>query len=400
MCMKFLITSILFFTLITQTNAQRGPVEFGNVTLSDFQPLNLADTSASAIVLFEKGEAVVWASSGTTTLYRHVRVRIIDKRAIDTWGNGRIVSKKLKPSKLKGATYNLVNGKVQRTDLTDKYVLDGRFDEMTFSMPAVREGSIIEYSYTIDFGGFLLPSWTFQHSIPTLWSEYSLRFPFSQSLLYSNGFRIGIYGDYEFAHHEVKDEGEFNRWVMKNLPAFNAEPQMPNEDFYKARIDFGIKLSSYGIAIPDVKHWKTEDLIESRELKSKRMKISTNADFTLDTLGTIRGKVKFKSYGYASDFMRDLYEKEGKEKYQNPFLPDIFIVDKKELLNIEDSTINVSESYDVHISGYTTNSGASIYLNPFHLLIDFNSPFKEEKRKYPVDFKNQFENIFVGSIRI
>ena len=52
---------------------------------------------------------------------------------------------------LKAATYNLVNGSVVATKLDDKNVFEDaltkNYIEKKFTFPAVREGSIIEYSY-------------------------------------------------------------------------------------------------------------------------------------------------------------------------------------------------------------------------------------------------------------
>jgi hypothetical protein len=47
-----------------------------------------------------------------------------------------------------------------------------------FTFPAIKEGSIIEYEYTIhsDFI-FNLQPWEFQGAYPRLWSEYNVSIP-------------------------------------------------------------------------------------------------------------------------------------------------------------------------------------------------------------------------------
>jgi hypothetical protein len=82
----------------------------------------------------------------------------------------------------KAYTYNLVNGKVEKTKLKS----DGEFIEKTnklwskvkISMPNVKEGSIIEYTYTLKSPFFAnLPEWYFQKSIPVNYSKFETLIP-------------------------------------------------------------------------------------------------------------------------------------------------------------------------------------------------------------------------------
>lgn len=79
-------------------------------------------------------------------------------------------------------TYNLVNGEVEKTKLKN----DGEFFEKvegnhylaSFTMPNVKEGSIIEYTTKIISPYFTyIPEWHFQLDIPVKHSEISLRIP-------------------------------------------------------------------------------------------------------------------------------------------------------------------------------------------------------------------------------
>lgn len=79
-------------------------------------------------------------------------------------------------------TYNLVNGKIEKTKMKS----DGEFTEkvnkywsvVKISLPNVREGSIIEYKYELT-SPFLsnLPEWYFQKSIPVNFSKYETIIP-------------------------------------------------------------------------------------------------------------------------------------------------------------------------------------------------------------------------------
>lgn len=83
---------------------------------------------------------------------------------------------------IKATTYNLVNGKIEKTKLTNKEEHETRISdyrkEISFAMPDVNEGSVIEYQYTIksDFY-YNLYTWHFQNNIPTLRSEFRYTLP-------------------------------------------------------------------------------------------------------------------------------------------------------------------------------------------------------------------------------
>ena len=85
--------------------------------------------------------------------------------------------------KLRAVTYNLENGKVVETKLDVKSnVFKDKIDKnrvvKKFTFPNVKEGSIIEFEYTLvsDFLNNLQP-WEFQGAYHRLWSEYNLSLP-------------------------------------------------------------------------------------------------------------------------------------------------------------------------------------------------------------------------------
>ncbi len=166
---------------------------------------------------------------------------------------------------LKAYTYNLENGKVVETKLEKSGVFQDRLSKKQlvkkFTFPAIKEGSIIEYEYTIhsDFI-FNLQPWEFQGAYPRLWSEYNVSIPgFLYYVFLSQG------NQYDFARstkdrHEkfrVVDGGgagaseayEFEsdvtdyRMVMKNIPALKEESFTSTLDNHIAKIDF--QLAAY-----------------------------------------------------------------------------------------------------------------------------------------------------------
>jgi hypothetical protein len=87
-----------------------------------------------------------------------------------------------KVTQLKAVTYSLENGQAVETKLNKdgifKQKLSRYYDLQKFTMPNVKEGSIIEYSYTImsDFYS-KFPNWQFQHDFPVRHSEFWAMIP-------------------------------------------------------------------------------------------------------------------------------------------------------------------------------------------------------------------------------
>ena len=130
----------------------------------------------------------------------------------------------------------LEDGKIVETQMQETSVFKSKFDryvdQVKFALPNVKEGSIIEYSYTISTSASLLPGWQFQHSIPTIWSEYTTAIPSTFT------FKKDIRGFLAITTHESKNNGAQERWVIIDAPAFKEETFMATEDDYISKITF------------------------------------------------------------------------------------------------------------------------------------------------------------------
>src|SRR5260221_1601647 len=176
---RFLSYFLLYSTL---AQAQKEPADFGDVTLEELAKNDFPDT-ASAVILFDKGNLMLDPfSANGTTFNRHTRIKILKKAAFDQWwANTTVFVRKNSLSPVKGACYNLENGAVQKSELTKSSIFKSKYnknvDEISFAFPNVREGSVIEYAYAEKYEGLYLKSWTFQHTIPTLWSDHTMYSP-------------------------------------------------------------------------------------------------------------------------------------------------------------------------------------------------------------------------------
>jgi hypothetical protein len=254
-------------------SAQLIEPKFGNVELSDLEMTRYdTDTSAAALMLFNSGNSYFILNSDVEFQFvyeRHCQIKIFKKSAFDM-ANFSIrlyesgTSKEVL-SNLKAYTYNLVNGKVVKTKLDNDNIYRSRTDKtvnVTFALPEVREGSVIEVAYNItsdflyDFRG-----WTFQYSIPARWSQYSYRIPeyfkYRESTKGYYSFNVNkrkkgtssfvIQGDAKSSQASQRltplcDEVTLG---LVNVPAFVSEPNIDCEENYIQSIEFELSAIQY-----------------------------------------------------------------------------------------------------------------------------------------------------------
>jgi Domain of Unknown Function with PDB structure (DUF3857)/Transglutaminase-like superfamily len=185
---KTLVIAIL--TLIAaKTTAQ--DYKLSKVTLAELEEKeHPKDPTAVAAILFKTGEVRFEYSQdrGFEMLTKvKTKIKIYKKEGYD-WAN-KAVRYYVGQSDSKESvffddaiTYNLVAGKIEKTKLKS----DGEFDEKVnrywnrkkITMPNIKEGTIIEYEYTIKSPNYgSLPDWNFQTSIPVNYSEFKTFIP-------------------------------------------------------------------------------------------------------------------------------------------------------------------------------------------------------------------------------
>lgn len=170
------------FTLITVfslalINAQN--YDFGKVSKAELEEkFHPTDSSANAAILY-RNEDISFSFSQNTGFTQQkeivMRIKIYNKSGFD-WASKKVYlykgdngnNEKIKG--LKGYTYNLEGGKVSK----DKLKGDGVFDEeasdiyevTSFTMPNIKEGSVIEYKYTISSPFLVIDDINLQYNIP------------------------------------------------------------------------------------------------------------------------------------------------------------------------------------------------------------------------------------------
>ncbi len=214
------------------------------------------DTTAAAVVLADFGHAYITVTSVSATLQfeHHVRIKILKKEGL-SWANAGIRlfhngSDEERIANLKGASYTLEGGTLVETKMekgnTFKEKINRYFNNTKFTIPNAKVGSVIEYVYTVH-SDFLtnFPNWQFQRSIPTRHSEYYATFPdlftFKQ---YMQGY-ISV-NDYEVTDKNSPNlPAKMHHWLVKDVPAFKAEPFMTCEEDYVSKINFALAYIDY-----------------------------------------------------------------------------------------------------------------------------------------------------------
>ena len=232
----------LFF-LLANMNSVGQEFKLGNVTIAELeQKAHPKDTSAVAAILFEKG-SVYFEDLVTITTVK-TKIKIYKKEGY-SWANKEI-SYYLQGENISfsdAITYNLVNGKIEKTKLKSEGEFNTKINKFLsqkkIAMPNVKEGSIIEFEYKIRSGNFgSLRDWCFQTSIPVNYSEYKVKTP---SFLTFNKRTKG------FIYPKISSEPTYNEenstvFVLENVPAMKEETLVNNIDNYKASVAYELEL--------------------------------------------------------------------------------------------------------------------------------------------------------------
>lgn len=317
------------FAIPFALHAQKAPAKFGDIPKEDIEmkvyPL---DSSASAVVLFDYGVAYIASNASSISLYieRHTRIKILKKEGLSHSDVAvrllNVGSSEERFSNLKAVTYNLENGKIVETQLSKEGIFKEKFNKnynrMKFTLPNVREGSVIEYSYKIS-SDFIdrFPNWRFQQSIPVRLSEYWAMIP---DFFFFEKYMQGYVPLTSYTADKMSYYGEMvvgNHYVSKNVPAFKTEPFMTSEDDYVSKINFALSHYQFpGQPLHEVMgSWQklSEKLLENESFG----KVIKGSGFLKDEVEQIvAGKTEpLQKIEAISNYIRKNFEWDGEEDY-------------------------------------------------------------------------------------
>jgi len=258
-----------------------GPADFAAAV-----PSSIADSGTNGIILSDLGDInfVGNRKGGFSYVFkRQTRIKVLRKNGFDL---DKVVVHLYAPdedaekiSNVVAFTYNLENGTVASTKLDSKDIFQERrnkhYVDAKFSLPGIKDGSIIEYTYTVTSNyNVRLPSWQFQwEKYPCLWSEYRVEIP---TALFYTLVRQGIHpysidkGSEGHANYRVEEKlndgtyaGTTDRslsvsaitvkhdWAMKDIPAFGSEPWLSTPENYVDRLSFQLSRTYDGAEYHD-----------------------------------------------------------------------------------------------------------------------------------------------------
>lgn len=333
-------------------NGQNSEPKFGKIEDSDLSMVRYdKDTTAGALVLFDYGTCNFVLSPENSFQFefsRHCEVKIFKKSSFSLGDMSIRIYKGVRGKEillgLKAVTYNLVDGKMVKTKLdNDKiYKAEGKnYTDYNFAFPEIKEGSIIELSYTIN-SDFIynLRGWTFQYSIPARYSQFSysipeyfdyrqtskgyLSFDVSQKstkqLMYtirSEDVSTSTFGNREPTRQSQTIHASANNTVLavKDVPPFISEPNIDCDENYIQSLEF--ELSS--VQFPNSMR---QNYVQSWESVNTEMKTDEDFGKLLGSNGFVKDTVAALCIGKTTDLEKAksiYYNVQGRMKWNNNY---------------------------------------------------------------------------------
>jgi hypothetical protein len=281
--------------------------QFGKISPEDFDTKKFTvPGTEGGLIVFDVGKSWFEGNNkGWFSLIYEVkrRVYITDKKGFDLASVSIPLYFSMKDNAeekledLKAVTYNLENGKVVSTKLDKDQVFKEKVNSQQiirkFTMPAVKEGSIIEYTYRVNSDYlFNLQPWAFQSAFPNMYSRYEVSIPeFFSYVFLSQGYTpITDHSKSDktqsYTLRERKSEGPYglttndeytltgtvttNAWLMKNVPGMKEETFTSSINNHLSKIEFQLA----GYSFPNSAY---QPVMETWELLGK--KLNESEDF-------------------------------------------------------------------------------------------------------------------------
>lgn len=271
--MKKVLTTLLILFLSYVQYAQ--DYDFGKVSKQELEEkICPQDSSANAVVLYKNEKISFEYIQGEGFMQNrevHERIKIYNKEGFN-WATKKVrlynrsAANSESLSSLKGYTFNLIGGKIEK----DKLKKEGMFEELankywkfeSFTMPNVKEGCVIEYSYQIKSPYLQIDDIDFQYNIPIL--KYDLKISTPEYYMYNkllnpksryipkfdmtkvhNSFTIhskersgsgwGV-SKTEFSQSKTDYLDNVITSSEENIPALKDEPLVDNINNYRAKL--------------------------------------------------------------------------------------------------------------------------------------------------------------------
>ncbi|MBL7699158.1 MAG: DUF3857 domain-containing protein [Chitinophagaceae bacterium] len=249
------------------------------------------DPEASAAVLLDAGNS--WYNDDDALItYYHRRIKILKDDGIE-YGDVKLSFYSDNNfeyiDRIEGVTINPDGkGGTTATHLDPKSIFVRKLNkyrsEVSFAMPNVKAGSIIEYQYHVTAKSYSgLRDWSFQDEIPVYFSKYKLDIvpgrEISYLVQYNPKFKVGV--DNDKANHAIS-------FSMNNIPGLTDEPYMDARQDYIQKVIFQTtKYMGHVGQVNFMSTWKevTRELMSRSDFgKQMRLEIDECRDFVAQTV--------------------------------------------------------------------------------------------------------------------
>ncbi|MEO6837091.1 MAG: DUF3857 domain-containing protein [Ginsengibacter sp.] len=261
---KYALTILLLFNSVL-IFAEKDLPAYGKIDKSDLQLKECEfDKDAEAYNLISYGDVHYTFSGDAINIVteRRSRIKILKEKGLDEanikirfYSNSNFED----INNISGLTYNLDNsGNVIITKLEKSSVyikkIDKQFSEVSFTLPDVKVGSVIEFKYTdLKKSIYDLDDWYFQDDIPTRLSEYNILVP----SIFKFTTQMFAYEPVEQKSDIVPETAVFNgdminynsdakSYIIRNVPALREEPYMGAVKDYLQRVIYQLSQIDYG----------------------------------------------------------------------------------------------------------------------------------------------------------
>jgi hypothetical protein len=242
----FILPVFILLSAIVKGQSLEGFPEFGTFTPQEAALKQVDfDKDASAVVIHDLAKSEYNDEWNLITLHR-VKIKILNEKGVD---NANISIRYYSKGDFEyltdiGAvirTYEsngqFTNETLNRKNIFDKKI-DGYYSETRFTLPNVKAGSIIEYTYVSHMKNYNgLDDWSFQTDLPTISSFYTL------AILPNAEFTYKVY---KLSSLPLEINPKTEGWIsfkMQNIPALHNEAYMDSRRDNLQRVTF--QLSSF-----------------------------------------------------------------------------------------------------------------------------------------------------------
>ena len=226
-------------------------IEFGEVSREELLEKKYSnDPAANAVVLYKNQKTYFNGNFGSVELETkiHERIKIYNKEGFDkatiTVNLFKSRSNKERVSKIKAYTYTLEDGIVVKTKLDKDQIFESKFsynyNQVKFTMPNVKEGSVLEIQYKISSPFYFnIDEFRFQYDIPIKKLEAEIRTPegYNFNAKQKGYIRFNPKRSLKTDHRLGMSVNVLN-YSLQDIPALKEESFVNNINNYRAGVIF------------------------------------------------------------------------------------------------------------------------------------------------------------------